>query len=187
MCHVVIWQVLTIEKYEFGMANNGIIITRSSLTIDQMLQHLNRGYTDSHRQCDDLSTSLSFLKNGKQAKSNGLIAESIGLTNIHVQLRPIGLVSLQYSSRKEERVHLYHMRSVYSTQVTKISNQSFHVQRKLFARPSNTFFTAVNILKTQFLLNNIYKFGLYLRGNTLRLHYKAQPVNAVWGNSRCLL
>jgi hypothetical protein len=26
-----------------------------------------------------------------------------------------------------------------------------------------------------------------LTGNTLRLHYKAQPVNAVWGNSRCLL
>jgi hypothetical protein len=25
------------------------------------------------------------------------------------------------------------------------------------------------------------------RKNTLRLHYKAQPVNAVWGNSRCLL
>jgi hypothetical protein len=28
---------------------------------------------------------------------------------------------------------------------------------------------------------------LYLTGNTWRLHYKAQPVNAVWGNSRCLL
>jgi thioredoxin-related protein len=24
-------------------------------------------------------------------------------------------------------------------------------------------------------------------GNTSRLRYKAQPVNAVWGNSRCLL
>jgi hypothetical protein len=29
--------------------------------------------------------------------------------------------------------------------------------------------------------------SLYLTGNTLRLHYKAQPANAVWGNSRCLL
>jgi hypothetical protein len=27
----------------------------------------------------------------------------------------------------------------------------------------------------------------YLTGNTLRLRYRAQPVNAVWGNSRCLL
>jgi hypothetical protein len=27
----------------------------------------------------------------------------------------------------------------------------------------------------------------YLTGNTLRIHYRAQPVNAVWGNSRCLL
>jgi hypothetical protein len=24
-------------------------------------------------------------------------------------------------------------------------------------------------------------------GNTLRLRYRAQPVNALWGNSRCLL
>jgi hypothetical protein len=46
---------------------------------------------------------------------------------------------------------------------------------------------AIIPLKTEFLLNNTYKFSPYLTGNTLRLHYKAQPVNAVWGNSRCLL
>jgi hypothetical protein len=34
---------------------------------------------------------------------------------------------------------------------------------------------------------DIYKLSPYLTGNTLRLRYKAQPVNAVWGNSRCLL
>jgi hypothetical protein len=44
-----------------------------------------------------------------------------------------------------------------------------------------------NPIKTGFLPNNIYKCSLYLTGNTLRLHYKAQPVNAVWENSRCLL
>jgi hypothetical protein len=33
---------------------------------------------------------------------------------------------------------------------------------------------------------NIYKSSSYLTGNKLRLRYKAQPVNAVWGNSRCL-
>jgi hypothetical protein len=27
----------------------------------------------------------------------------------------------------------------------------------------------------------------YLTGNTLRFHYRDQAVNAVWGNSRCLL
>jgi hypothetical protein len=27
----------------------------------------------------------------------------------------------------------------------------------------------------------------YLTGNTSRLRYRAQPVNVVWGNSRCLL
>jgi hypothetical protein len=45
----------------------------------------------------------------------------------------------------------------------------------------------VNPLKTEFLLSDIYRSSLYLTGNTLRLHYRAQPVNAVWGNSRCLL
>jgi hypothetical protein len=34
---------------------------------------------------------------------------------------------------------------------------------------------------------DIYKLSSYLTGNTLRLQHKAQPVNAVWGNSRCLL
>jgi hypothetical protein len=45
----------------------------------------------------------------------------------------------------------------------------------------------LNPLKTEFRLSEIYKFSSYLTGNTLRLHYKAQPVNAVWGISRCLL
>jgi hypothetical protein len=44
-----------------------------------------------------------------------------------------------------------------------------------------------NPLKTEFLLNNIWRFSSYITGNTLRLRYKAQTVNAVWGNSRCLL
>jgi hypothetical protein len=30
-------------------------------------------------------------------------------------------------------------------------------------------------------------FSSYLTGNTLRLRYRIQPVDAVWGNSRCLL
>jgi hypothetical protein len=34
---------------------------------------------------------------------------------------------------------------------------------------------------------SIYKFSSYLTGNTLRLRYKAQPVNAVQENNRCLL
>jgi hypothetical protein len=45
----------------------------------------------------------------------------------------------------------------------------------------------INHLKTEFLPNNVYKFCPYLTGYTFRLYYKAQPVNAVWGNSRCLL
>jgi hypothetical protein len=44
-----------------------------------------------------------------------------------------------------------------------------------------------NPLKTEFILGNIYKSSSYLTGNTLRLCYKAQPVNDVWGNSRYLL
>jgi hypothetical protein len=45
-----------------------------------------------------------------------------------------------------------------------------------FEVPSTHF---VNPLETEFLLNTIYKFSSYLTGNTLRLHYKAQPVNTV--------
>jgi hypothetical protein len=45
----------------------------------------------------------------------------------------------------------------------------------------------LNPLKTEYLPNNIHKSSPYLTGNTLRLYYKAQPINAVWGNSRCLL
>jgi hypothetical protein len=30
-------------------------------------------------------------------------------------------------------------------------------------------------------------FSLYLTGSTLRIRFKSQPVNAVWGSSRCLL
>jgi hypothetical protein len=45
----------------------------------------------------------------------------------------------------------------------------------------------INPLKAEFLRNNIHKSSPYLTGNTLLLRYKAQPVNAVWGNSRCLM
>jgi hypothetical protein len=34
---------------------------------------------------------------------------------------------------------------------------------------------------------DMYKLSSYLTGNTLRLRYKAQPVNAVWRNGRYLL
>jgi hypothetical protein len=33
---------------------------------------------------------------------------------------------------------------------------------------------------------NMYTLSSYLKGNTC-IRYKTQPVNAVWGNSRCLL
>jgi thioredoxin-related protein len=33
----------------------------------------------------------------------------------------------------------------------------------------------------------MYESCPYLTGNTLCLHYRAQPVNAVWGKNRCLL
>jgi hypothetical protein len=45
----------------------------------------------------------------------------------------------------------------------------------------------INPLKTEFLTCDIYKSSPYLTGKPLRRHYKAQPVNAAWGNSRCLL
>jgi hypothetical protein len=53
--------------------------------------------------------------------------------------------------------------------------------------PSYWFHLVVNPLKTEFLYNFIYKSSSYLTGNTLCLHYKAQLVNAVWGNSRFIV
>jgi hypothetical protein len=45
----------------------------------------------------------------------------------------------------------------------------------------------INPLKAKWIINNIKVFSSYLTGNTLRLRYEAQPVNAVYGNSHCLL
>jgi hypothetical protein len=62
--------------------------------------------------------------------------------------------------------------------------------RKILNGGNVTEFTdlwSLNALKTEFLPNNIQEFSSYLTGNTLRLHYKAHPVNGVWGNSHCLL
>jgi hypothetical protein len=39
--------------------------------------------------------------------------------------------------------------------------------------------SSFNLSKTEFFLNTVYKLSPYLTGNTLRLPYKAQPVNAV--------
>jgi hypothetical protein len=47
--------------------------------------------------------------------------------------------------------------------------------------------TLIELEESFICLHNIYKFGSNLTGNTLRLIYRAQPVNAVEGNSRCLL
>jgi hypothetical protein len=42
-------------------------------------------------------------------------------------------------------------------------------------------------LKSDIHVNNIYKSSSYLTENVLRLRYKNQPVNAAYGNIRCLL
>jgi hypothetical protein len=44
-----------------------------------------------------------------------------------------------------------------------------------------------SLLKTELLVNNIYKLSLYLTENILRLRYKGQPVNVVWGSNWSLL
>jgi hypothetical protein len=41
--------------------------------------------------------------------------------------------------------------------------------------------------RTQHINTLCGHFSSYLTGNTLRLRYRAQPVGAIWGNSRCLL
>jgi hypothetical protein len=41
------------------------------------------------------------------------------------------------------------------------------------------YYIRFNTLKTECFLDNIYKSSSYLTGNTLRLCYKVQPINAV--------
>jgi hypothetical protein len=43
-----------------------------------------------------------------------------------------------------------------------------------------------NPLQTEFLLT-IYKYSVHTSQETHYISAKVQPVNAVWGNSRCLL
>jgi hypothetical protein len=45
--------------------------------------------------------------------------------------------------------------------------------------PILLFKTYLNPLKTKYVLSSIWEFSSYLTGNTLRLNYKVQPVNAV--------
>jgi hypothetical protein len=46
----------------------------------------------------------------------------------------------------------------------------------------------VNVRTVRNADNTVWEEGIsYLTGNTLRHRYRAQPVNAVWGNIRCLL
>jgi hypothetical protein len=62
-----------------------------------------------------------------------------------------------------------------------VYRQSVRIGIKPFEAHDQRFFLQLNHSghKTEFLLNNIYKLSSYLTGNTLRLRYKAQPVNAV--------
>jgi hypothetical protein len=50
-----------------------------------------------------------------------------------------------------------------------------HICLLIFVKLSSNY---INLLETQILLNSIWKASSYLTGNTLRLRYKAQPVNA---------
>jgi hypothetical protein len=86
---------------------------------------------------------------------------------------------------------LYDCRTGIAKQVTQCP---VIVRHPIESRPPARFTTltlqecyGLNPLKTELLLHNIYKSSSYLTGNALRLSYKEQPVNAVWGNSRCLL
>jgi hypothetical protein len=58
----------------------------------------------------------------------------------------------------------------------------------LIGKPS--FFNVRTTRNNRYTLSRIQRFSVfssYLTGNTLRIRYKTQPVNAVSGNSHCLL
>jgi hypothetical protein len=69
-----------------------------------------------------------------------------------------------------------------------LTNESFILINMMFLNFNisiNMMFLNFKPLKTEFLPHNIYKFSSYLTGNITSL--QSQPVNAVWGNSCCLL
>jgi hypothetical protein len=47
-------------------------------------------------------------------------------------------------------------------------------------------FKSCSLVKLE-MMQTIFKNPVRTSQEILRLHYRAQPVNAVWGNSRCLL
>jgi hypothetical protein len=67
--------------------------------------------------------------------------------------------------------------------VTDVWQGVFFVQLGKSTKSQQSF----NHLKTEFFHNFIKRFSSHLTGNKLSLSYKTQPVNAVWGKSRCLL
>jgi hypothetical protein len=68
-----------------------------------------------------------------------------------------------------------------------LDNILVEIYTLILALLADTLYNRINPLETEFFLTNIQASSSYLTGNTLRPHYKPQPVNAVWGNSLCLL
>jgi hypothetical protein len=54
-------------------------------------------------------------------------------------------------------------------------------------RPNSRISAFVQLANRNWDIKTAKKLSPYLTGNTLRLSYRAQPVNAVWGNSWHLL
>jgi hypothetical protein len=100
---------------------------------------------------------------------------------------PVRIVSVPAKTRKKHLQNTGLERCQYVNKL-RIFNHDFikcaHHELQKFCKDS---YMCTSPLKTEILHNFTYKSSPYLTGNTLRLHYKAQPVNAVWGNSRCLL
>jgi hypothetical protein len=76
-------------------------------------------------------------------------------------------------------VHLYHTK--------------YKLRLNYIGHPVNSFFETVAVYcenhmeHTNTLCGQNEEFSSYLTGNTTRLRYKAQPVNVVYRNNRCLL
>jgi hypothetical protein len=140
----------------------------------------------------------TLLRAQSNNKSNKLGAHGLGLDftilaglvsfiNLSRQRYDLGKSVLCIKSRLEFSVQVSFEIFFAPTNIKRVTLEMRAGTRVRLHAQSPVLLWDFNPLKTEFLLHNNYKFSSYLTGNTLCLRYKAEPVNAVWGNSRCLL
>jgi hypothetical protein len=101
----------------------------------------------------------------------------------------LGLASADFLGHESRWTYRHILLSLYSDSPNLVDQVPVFIYRRNWMaqlHPRN-WVPLLSHYKTEFLLSNIKESNSYLRESTLLLRYRANPVNAVWGRSRCLL